>query len=171
MGRTNSATISLDPCTELPVQNAHYTNSAALIVPLNASQMLCQQAFNHLITGEDVRRTDQNTVQQKSLQPVTLTLDSPTSGQATIKFGNGEAIHSIGSIAPKTPVRRMTFHILQTPTPFLLSLADTDRLGNYFDNISRISTAGLASVPSAASNIHPCPRSAGRPTAARNAAS
>ncbi|KAM4067940.1 hypothetical protein HRG_009739 [Hirsutella rhossiliensis] len=27
-----------------------------------ASQMLCQQAFNHLITGEDVRRTDQNTV-------------------------------------------------------------------------------------------------------------
>jgi hypothetical protein len=27
-----------------------------------ASQMLCQQAFNHLITGEDVHRTDQNTV-------------------------------------------------------------------------------------------------------------
>jgi hypothetical protein len=49
-----------------------------------------------------------------------VALDSSTSGQATIKFGNGEAIHSIGSIALKTPVGRITFHILQTPIPLPL---------------------------------------------------
>ncbi|KAM4066206.1 hypothetical protein HRG_012064 [Hirsutella rhossiliensis] len=60
-----------------------------------ASQMLCQQAFNHLITGEDVYQTDQTVVPG-----------------------------------------RITFHILQTPTPFLLCLADMDRLGIYFNNIT-----------------------------------
>ncbi|KAM4061286.1 hypothetical protein HRG_013037 [Hirsutella rhossiliensis] len=45
-----------------------------------------------------------------------VALDSSTSGQATITFGHGEATHSIGSIALKTPVGRITFHILQTPT-------------------------------------------------------
>ncbi|KJZ69913.1 hypothetical protein HIM_10698 [Hirsutella minnesotensis 3608] len=137
-----------------------------------ASQMLCQQAFNHLITGEDAYRTDQNTVpasqfviedryskdkfqgimidtgaakvstaghsQYIALQreDPSVALDRSTSGQATIKFGNGEAIHSVGSIALKTPAGRITFHILQTPTPFLLSLADMDRLGVYFNNIT-----------------------------------
>ncbi|KAM4062524.1 integrase core domain-containing protein [Hirsutella rhossiliensis] len=124
-----------------------------------ASQMLCQQAFNHLITGEDAYRTDQNTVpasqfviedrySKDKFQGIMIDtgaakvstaghshLDSSKSGQATIKFGNGEAIHSVNSIALKTPVGRITFHILQTPTPFLLSLADMDRLGIYFNNI------------------------------------
>ncbi|KJZ68485.1 hypothetical protein HIM_12126 [Hirsutella minnesotensis 3608] len=113
-----------------------------------ASQMLCQQAFNHLITGEDVYQTDQTTVpasqfviddryskdkfqgimidtgaakvstaghsQYIALQreDPSVALDSSTSGQATIKFGNGEATHSVGSIALKTPVGRITFHIL-----------------------------------------------------------
>ncbi|KAM4068034.1 cwf18 domain containing protein [Hirsutella rhossiliensis] len=88
-----------------------------------ASQMLCQQAFNHLITGEDVYQTDQTVVpasqfiiedrysrdrfqgimidtagysQYIALQreDPSVALDSSTSGQASIKFGNSDAIHS-----------------------------------------------------------------------------
>ncbi|KAM4058244.1 hypothetical protein HRG_014584 [Hirsutella rhossiliensis] len=121
-----------------------------------ASQMLCQQAFNHLITGEDVYQTDQTVVpasqfiiedrysrdrfqgimidtagysQYIALQreDPSVALDSSTSGQASIKFGNGDTINSLAQI---------TFHILQTPTPFLLCLADMDRLGIYFNNIT-----------------------------------
>ncbi|KAM4061587.1 reverse transcriptase (RNA-dependent DNA polymerase) [Hirsutella rhossiliensis] len=121
-----------------------------------ASQMLCQQAFNHLITGEDVYQTDQTVVpasqfiiedrysrdrfqgimidtagysQYIALQreDPSVALDSSTSGQASIKFGNSDAIHSSAQI---------TFHVLQTPTPFLLCLADMDRLGIYFNNIT-----------------------------------
>ncbi|KAM4065231.1 cwf18 domain containing protein [Hirsutella rhossiliensis] len=113
-----------------------------------ASQMLCQQAFNHLITGEDVYQTDQTVVpasqfiiedrysrdrfkqhfpQQDTLKDPSVALDSSTSGQASIKFGNSDAIHSSAQI---------TFHVLQTPTPFLLCLADMDRLGIYFNNIT-----------------------------------
>ncbi|KAM4060975.1 reverse transcriptase (RNA-dependent DNA polymerase) [Hirsutella rhossiliensis] len=130
-----------------------------------ASQMLCQQAFNHLITGEDVYQTDQTVVpasqfiiedrysrdrfqgimidtagysQYIALQreDPSVALDSSTSGQASIKFGNSDAIHSLGTVALNTPLGRITFHVLQTPTPFLLCLADMDRLGIYFNNIT-----------------------------------
>ncbi|KAM4061617.1 reverse transcriptase (RNA-dependent DNA polymerase) [Hirsutella rhossiliensis] len=101
--------------------------------------MLTRNTFNHLITGEDAypKVSTAGHSQYIALQREdrSVALDSSKSGQATIKFGNGEAIHSVGSIALKTPVGRITFHILQTPTPFLLSLADMDRLGIYFNNI------------------------------------
>ncbi|KAM4060351.1 DUF1421 multi-domain protein [Hirsutella rhossiliensis] len=114
-----------------------------------ASQMLCQQAFNHLITGEDVYQTDQTVVQPPTFSTAgysqyialqredpSVALDSSTSGQASIKFGNSDAIHSLGTVALNTPLGRITFHVLQTPTPFLLCLADMDRLGIYFNNIT-----------------------------------
>ncbi|KAM4059749.1 integrase core domain-containing protein [Hirsutella rhossiliensis] len=129
-----------------------------------ASQMLCQQAFNHLITGEDVYQTDQTVVpasqfiiedrysrdrfqgimidtagysQYIALQreDPSVALDSSTSGQASIKFGNGDTINSLAQL-PKNTLGRITFHVLQTPTPFLLCLADMDRLGIYFNNIT-----------------------------------
>ncbi|KAM4056786.1 DUF1421 multi-domain protein [Hirsutella rhossiliensis] len=121
-----------------------------------ASQMLCQQAFNHLITGEDVYQTDQTVVpasqfiiedrysridskqhspQQDILKDPSVALDSSTSGQASIKFGNGDTINSLAQL-PKNTLGRITFHVLQTPTPFLLCLADMDRLGIYFNNIT-----------------------------------
>ncbi|KAM4067583.1 DUF1421 multi-domain protein [Hirsutella rhossiliensis] len=112
-----------------------------------ASQMLCQQAFNHLITGEDVYQTDQTVVpasqfiiedrysrdrfqgimidtagysQYIALQreDPSVALDSSTSGQASIKFGNGS--------------RSTSFK----PQLLLLCLADMDRLGIYFNNIT-----------------------------------
>ncbi|KAM4058912.1 hypothetical protein HRG_014081 [Hirsutella rhossiliensis] len=113
-----------------------------------ASQMLCQQAFNHLITGEDVYQTDQTVVpasqfiiedrysgidskqhfpQQDTLKDPSVALDSSTSGQASIKFGNSDAIHSLGTDHVPRP---------SNPNSLLLCLADMDRLGIYFNNIT-----------------------------------
>ena len=64
----------------------------------------------------------------------TTTLELSTAGQASVRFGNGEVIHSIGTVVINLPVGQNTFHVLDTPTPFLFSLADMDRLGVYFDN-------------------------------------
>ncbi|XP_044721706.1 GAG-pre-integrase domain-containing protein [Hirsutella rhossiliensis] len=73
--------------------------------------MLCQQAFNHLITGEDVLRFQGIIIDTGAAKVSTagydqcialqredpaITLDKTTAGQASIKFGNGEAILSLG---------------------------------------------------------------------------
>src|SRR6266516_5383117 len=61
-------------------------------------------------------------------------LDTLAAGQASIKFGNGPDTASIGTVRVDTPIGTIIFHVLETPTPFLLCLADMDRLGVYFDN-------------------------------------
>ncbi|KAI0994393.1 hypothetical protein K3495_g13789 [Podosphaera aphanis] len=61
-------------------------------------------------------------------------LDTATAGKAIVRFGKGTSVASIGSLKLKTPIGTITFHVLDTPTPFLLCLADMDRLGVYFDN-------------------------------------
>ncbi|KAM4063185.1 DUF1421 multi-domain protein [Hirsutella rhossiliensis] len=129
-----------------------------------ASQMLCQQAFNHLITGEDVYQTDQTVVpasqfiiedrysrdrfqgimidtagysQYIALQreDPSVALDSSTSGQASIKFGNSDAIHSSAQ-SPLTHPRKDHVPRPSNPNSLLLCLADMDRLGIYFNNIT-----------------------------------
>ncbi|KAM4062026.1 cwf18 domain containing protein [Hirsutella rhossiliensis] len=121
-----------------------------------ASQMLCQQAFNHLITGEDVYQTDQTVVpasqfiiedrysgidskqhfpQQDTLKDPSVALDSSTSGQASIKFGNSDAIHSSAQ-SPLTHPRKDHVPRPSNPNSLLLCLADMDRLGIYFNNIT-----------------------------------
>jgi hypothetical protein len=61
-------------------------------------------------------------------------LDKQTAGQVLIKFRKRPPVTSLGTTKVKTPIRTITFHILDTPTPFLLCLADMDRLGVYLDN-------------------------------------
>ncbi len=64
-----------------------------------------------------------------------------------IQFGIGSAT-SIGSIAVYTPVSTVKFHIVNASTPFLLSLADIDRLKIYLNNITNtLVTANGRSVP------------------------
>jgi hypothetical protein len=65
-------------------------------------------------------------------------LDTSTAGQASIRFGPGESIKSIGSIDVPTPIGTIQFHILEVMTPFLLSIKDMDRLGIYFNNTKNI---------------------------------
>jgi hypothetical protein len=64
----------------------------------------------------------------------TAALDASTAGAANIRFGAGEPLRSIGSYDMKTPIGNILFHIINAPTPFLVSLKDLDRLKVYFDN-------------------------------------
>ena len=74
-------------------------------------------------------------------------LDKQTAGQASIKFGKGSSVTSIGTTTVKTPIGIITFHVLDTPTPFLLCLADMDRLGVYLDNTRDELVCGTTRVP------------------------
>lgn len=61
-------------------------------------------------------------------------VDKSTAGQATIQFGQGSCNKSIGTVSINTPVGEILFHVLNTPTPFLLCLVDMDRLAVYLEN-------------------------------------
>jgi hypothetical protein len=53
----------------------------------------------------------------------------------TVQFGIGTT-SSLGSILLPTPIGDIEFHIVDTSTPFLLSLADMDKLEVYFNNLT-----------------------------------
>ena len=74
-------------------------------------------------------------------------LDKSTAGQAYIKFGSGEDVRSLGSIALETPISRITFYVLGITTPFLLCLANIDRLSVYFNNTTDTIISPGVSVP------------------------
>jgi hypothetical protein len=61
-------------------------------------------------------------------------LDETTKGQVTVQFGIG-LTSLIGSAIVKTPIGQVEFHIMVIKTPFLLSLANIDKLGVYFNNL------------------------------------
>ncbi|KAI0993120.1 hypothetical protein K3495_g15064, partial [Podosphaera aphanis] len=63
-----------------------------------------------------------------------ITLDTSTKGQASVKFGKGSVTVSMGSVNLDTPIGQIQFHVLNASTPFLLCLADMDRLNVYFNN-------------------------------------
>ena len=56
-----------------------------------------------------------------------LELDTSTKGQVTVQFGVGSAT-SIGTANVQTPVGKVEFHVVKARIPFLLCLADIDRL-------------------------------------------
>ncbi|KAF1965255.1 hypothetical protein BU23DRAFT_585152 [Bimuria novae-zelandiae CBS 107.79] len=56
-----------------------------------------------------------------------VTIDTSTAGKTSIKFGKG-------SVTIPTEIGKIDFEVLDAPTPFLLCLADTDRLKVYFNN-------------------------------------
>ncbi|KZL78342.1 hypothetical protein CI238_03525, partial [Colletotrichum incanum] len=55
-----------------------------------------------------------------------------------IRFRGSNAIISIGTIEIENPIRRVTYYILDTLTPFLFLLYDVDKLGAYFNNIKNV---------------------------------
>ncbi|EED22642.1 conserved hypothetical protein [Talaromyces stipitatus ATCC 10500] len=63
-----------------------------------------------------------------------ITIDTSTTGAASIRFGAGEPLQSLGSIDIKTPIGTVRFHIVEAMTPFLLCIKDLDRLKVYYDN-------------------------------------
>lgn len=65
-------------------------------------------------------------------------LNTDEAGAATIRFGNGDPIISIGAVNVETPVGKIKFHVLEIPTPFLLCLEDMDQLGIYLNNVTNV---------------------------------
>ena len=65
-----------------------------------------------------------------------IELDTTRANEATICFGSGLPLSSIGTVQVLTPVGTANFHVVDTPTPFLLCLKDMDTLGIYLNNIT-----------------------------------
>ncbi len=55
-----------------------------------------------------------------------------------MRFGGGKLIESIGIVDIKMPIGIALFYVLDTPTLFLLSLRDIDRLNVYLNNLKNI---------------------------------
>jgi hypothetical protein len=75
-----------------------------------------------------------------------VVLDETTRGRVTVQFGIGST-SSIGSAKVETPVGQVEFHVIVAKTPFLLSLADMDKLGVYFNNLSNQLVTSTGIVP------------------------
>ncbi|TAQ84532.1 hypothetical protein B7494_g7146 [Chlorociboria aeruginascens] len=57
------------------------------------------------------------------------------------------ATDSIGSICVPIPIGLVEFHVIDVDTPFLLCLADIDRLGIYYNNIKNVLVTSFGDVP------------------------
>ena len=77
----------------------------------------------------------------------TVTLDTSTSGNASVQFGKGSVTTSIGTALVSTEVGKIRFEVLDAPTPFLLCLKDMDRLNVYFNNTTDQLVQGKATFP------------------------
>lgn len=68
---------------------------------------------------------------------------------ASIQFGKGKHVSSVGTVQVVTPIGQVTFHALETPTPFLLCLKGMDYLRTYLDNTTNelVKDGGNLRVP------------------------
>ena len=90
-----------------------------------------------LIDSRASTRSTRGIGQLKVLQQldINIQLDKNTAGSANFTFGIGSAA-SIGSVNLDTPLGPITFYIVPINTPFLLCLADMDKHGAFFNNIT-----------------------------------
>ncbi|KAI1078191.1 hypothetical protein F5B20DRAFT_548387 [Whalleya microplaca] len=58
-----------------------------------------------------------------------------TPGSTAIKFGGQNLLTAIGTTTIETPLGRITFYIIDAPTPSLLSLHDADKLKAYYNTV------------------------------------
>ena len=72
-----------------------------------------------------------------------------------VKFGKGSTASSIGTIQLRSPIGSITFHVLETDTPFLLCLSDMDRLKVHFNNLTNILHTPLGKLPVVRKFGHP----------------
>ena len=90
-----------------------------------------------LIDSGAATRSTGGISQFKALQQLDklVKLDESTAGSTNFVFGIGSTT-SIGTVRLDIPIEAVTFHIIQVNTPFLLCLADIDKLGVFFNNIT-----------------------------------
>ena len=94
--------------------------------------------FKGLLIGSGVSTQSTGGIGQlKALQQqdTSVQLDKSTAGSANFTFGIGST-SSIGSVNLDTPLGSITFHIVPLNIPFLICLADMDKLGVFFNNVT-----------------------------------
>jgi hypothetical protein len=67
-----------------------------------------------------------------------LTIDAETAGQHKVHFGDGPEKRFHGAVTVNLPFGPVDFAIMPTNTPFLLCLADMNRLSVYFNNLENM---------------------------------
>lgn len=100
-------------------------------------------------TGAAVKSTagySQFQALQQSESDLKAELDTSTKGGVTVQFGVGSAT-SIGTTTINTPIGEVKFHVVEVDTPFLLCLADMDKLGVYYDNTRDVLVTSTKEVP------------------------
>jgi hypothetical protein len=75
-----------------------------------------------------------------------LELDTSTRGQVTVQFSVRSAT-LIGTTNVYTPVGQVEFYVVNASTPFLLYLADIDKLRVYYNNIRDVLVTPTKEVP------------------------
>ncbi|KAI0995484.1 hypothetical protein K3495_g12696 [Podosphaera aphanis] len=73
-------------------------------------------------------------------------LDESRAGEASVQFVEGLVKKSIGTVNFYTPIGMITFHVLRSATPFVLSLRDMDRIGIEFHNLRNVLVQGNIEV-------------------------
>jgi hypothetical protein len=73
-------------------------------------------------------------------------LEIDTSTQVEVVFGIGTTT-TIGTVTLHTLIGDVQFHIVHAVTPFLLSLADMDRLGVYYNNTRDVLVINSKEIP------------------------
>ncbi|EED22562.1 conserved hypothetical protein [Talaromyces stipitatus ATCC 10500] len=76
-----------------------------------------------------------------------IMVDESRAGEHSIRFGQGDSVDSEGAVTIKTPIGDVDFHVMNTPTPFLLCIADMDRHEAYLDNTTNCLVKGDLRVP------------------------
>ena len=86
--------------------------------------------------------------QVRALQAIepSIEIDTSTAGQHKIRFGKGEAT-SLGTVNVLTPFGTIAFQVVPANTPFLLCIADMDKLGLKLDNLENVLIQGKKVVP------------------------
>jgi len=64
-----------------------------------------------------------------------INIDTMQTGAVNVQFGIGSTA-LIGSVAVKTSIGLIDFHIVKVDTPFLFCLVDMDRLQVYYNNVT-----------------------------------
>jgi len=133
-------TISTEPTTETDPFNYNTTTAA--------SRYTSTVFMGIMIDTSALKKSTAGYGQFQALQNAdqSVRLDTLTKGQVNVQFGIGIAT-SIGTADVVTPIGKIQFYIVYVDTPFLLCLADMDRLQIYYNNLRNVVITRTEKVP------------------------
>jgi hypothetical protein len=147
-GHTNVATAQSQASTFLTMQDQAFLHGirppADPPVPFDAALLQKQPAFygdSHfygiLIDTGAAFFSTVGIGQVRALQKtIPTSINFTTAGKVNIVFGQEQAKGNIGSIQVETPIGLITFYVLETSTPCIMSLHDLTELGCFYNNLA-----------------------------------